>query len=83
MKTLSKIILTSLLSIAISCNKDDETPIPQLVNTAVNFEYKTTIKVGNLGASEISATTSTLLHRRNARWANASYPFHHETDQTR
>jgi DNA-binding beta-propeller fold protein YncE len=54
MKILNQIILTTLFSMLIGCNGDNETILPPL-DTAVNFQYKTTINVGGEGASEITA----------------------------
>lgn len=66
MKLLSKILLLLFLIVAFSCDKNEETFEAELSNTAkssnskssnfdVNFQYKSTIKVGGEGASEISA----------------------------
>ena len=50
-----KLILLSLCGAFIfNCEKDDEGTVPT-VNTTVNFKYKTTLKIGGEGASEISA----------------------------
>ena len=54
MKILNQIILTTLFAMLIGCNGDNETILPPL-DTAVNFQYKTTINVGGEGASEITA----------------------------
>ncbi|SOU86113.1 choice-of-anchor I family protein [Tenacibaculum dicentrarchi] len=55
MKTLQKIILGTTLSVlAIGCQNDDDT-VKKQINTDVNFSYKTSIKIGGEGASEISA----------------------------
>ena len=56
MKLLKTVVLLALLGITFSCD-DDDTPSANsnLVSTEVNFQYKTTINVGGLGASEISA----------------------------
>ncbi|MEC3905423.1 choice-of-anchor I family protein [Tamlana sp. 2201CG12-4] len=52
-----KKLLTSAVCIAAiySCHEDGEIPKDPVVNTEVNFQYKTSIKVGGEGASEISA----------------------------
>lgn len=66
MKLLSKILLLLFLIVAFSCDKNEETFEAELSNTAkssnskssnfdVDFQYKSTIKVGGEGASEISA----------------------------
>ncbi|WP_233899660.1 choice-of-anchor I family protein [Tenacibaculum piscium] len=54
MKTFQKIILSTLSVLAIGCQNDDES-VKKSINTDVNFSYKTSIKIGGEGASEISA----------------------------
>nr|WP_317170695.1 hypothetical protein [Tenacibaculum finnmarkense] len=54
MKTFQKIILSTLSVLAIGCQNEDE-PVKKIINTNVNFSYKTSIKIGGEGASEISA----------------------------
>ncbi|MGK0253396.1 MAG: hypothetical protein ACI9OE_000865 [Mariniflexile sp.] len=55
MKFKNVIMLATSFVVFFGCeNNDDATPIP-MVNTTVNFQYKTTISVGGEGASEISA----------------------------
>ncbi|WP_298237903.1 choice-of-anchor I family protein [uncultured Algibacter sp.] len=69
MKLLSKISLSIFLIVALSCHKNEEAFESELSNSAkstnskssnfhVNFQYKSTIKVGGEGASEISAFDS-------------------------
>ena len=50
-------LLTSAVCVAaiFSCQNDDDQPVDPIFNTDVNFQYKTSIKVGGEGASEISA----------------------------
>lgn len=66
MKVLSKISVSLFLIVAFSCDKNEETFEAELSNVAkssnskssnfdVNFQYKSTIKVGGEGASEISS----------------------------
>lgn len=54
MKTLKKLILATLLTLIVSCHNNNE-PILPPVDTSVNFTHKTTINVGDKGASEITA----------------------------
>jgi hypothetical protein len=55
MKFRNVMVLAAYSAAFFGCVTDDvNTPIP-IVNTAVNFQYKTTISVGGEGASEISA----------------------------
>ncbi|PQJ69229.1 choice-of-anchor I family protein [Polaribacter butkevichii] len=58
MKILQKLILGTLITIAISCQQTGD-PISPPVNTSVNFQHKTTINVGDEGASEITAFDKT------------------------
>lgn len=68
MKTLSKLIILALLSVAVSCNKIDDsvtlnsaeenTLATRSGNFDVNFQHKTTIHVGGATSSEISAYDS-------------------------
>ncbi|WP_343330858.1 choice-of-anchor I family protein [Polaribacter staleyi] len=58
MKILQKLILVTVLTIIVSCQKDNEPNLPP-VNTSVNFQHKTTINVGDEGASEITAFDKT------------------------
>ena len=44
----------AIVNIAFSC-QDDDGPSSSPINTAVNFQFKTSINVGDEGASEISA----------------------------
>ena len=53
MKTLSKLILATIITVFFSCEKDENTKDP--IDTTVNFQFKTTIKIGGEGASEITA----------------------------
>ena len=53
MKTLQKLILVTLLTVLISCQNENEPNLPP-INTSVNFQHKTTINVGDEGASEIT-----------------------------
>lgn len=54
MKLLTKLILLVVFAILISCN-DDTNDSENPSKNGVNFKYKSTIKVGGEGASEISA----------------------------
>ncbi|WP_299111561.1 choice-of-anchor I family protein [uncultured Winogradskyella sp.] len=54
MKFFKKLVLLAILSIAFSCQDDDDSQ-QNPINTEVNFQFKTTINVGGEGASEISA----------------------------
>ncbi|TNJ42570.1 choice-of-anchor I family protein [Tamlana fucoidanivorans] len=52
----NKLIISAVCVAAIfGCQKDGEVPKGPVVNTEVNFKYKSSIKVGGEGASEISA----------------------------
>lgn len=53
MKNLSKLILALSLVVFFSCDNDEGTPEP--IDTTVDFQFKTSIKVGGEGASEITA----------------------------
>lgn len=53
MKHFSKLFLA--LFLVVSCQNDDDNSQNSIVNTTVNFQYKSTINVGGIGASEISA----------------------------
>lgn len=53
MKHLSKLFLALIL--VVSCQNDDDSSQNPTVDTTVNFQYKNTINVGGIGASEISA----------------------------
>ena len=56
MKTFTKSILACALMLGFSCQNDDDATTEELpINTAVNFQYKTTIAIGGEGAAEISA----------------------------
>jgi hypothetical protein len=55
MKLLSKLILILTLTIIFSCDDDDNQSQNPSANTEVNFQYKSNIKAGGEGASEISA----------------------------
>lgn len=56
MKNLSKLMMAFCLILVTSCNNDnDNTTQNPIVDTTVNFQFKTSIKVGGVGASEISA----------------------------
>lgn len=56
MKNLSKLIMVFCLILVVSCNNDDDnTTQNTIVDTTVNFQFKTSINVGGEGASEISA----------------------------
>lgn len=55
MKFLNNLILAIVLITFVGCNESNSNDEPKLIDTTVNFSYKTTIKVGGLGASEISA----------------------------
>ncbi len=54
MKNFSTLLMGVCLVITMSCNTDDTTPNPE-VNTSVNFKFKTSVKIGGEGASEITA----------------------------
>lgn len=54
MKKLAKSLTLFSLLLFMACNNDDSTT-PTPINTNVNFKHKTTIKVGDAGASEITA----------------------------
>lgn len=52
----SKLLFFALCAVALySCQDDDDSTSMPDVNTSVNFQYKTTLKIGGEGASEISA----------------------------
>jgi hypothetical protein len=56
MKNFSKLIMAFCLISVMSCNNDDDnTTQDPIVDTTVNFQFKTSINVGGEGASEISA----------------------------
>jgi hypothetical protein len=56
MKNFSKLIMAFCLILVMSCNNDDDnTTQNPIVDTTVNFQFKTSINVGGEGASEISA----------------------------
>jgi len=55
MKNLNKLFLASCIALFFSCNQDDDQTQETIINTEVNFQYKSTINVGGEGASEISA----------------------------
>ncbi|MFD2542252.1 choice-of-anchor I family protein [Lacinutrix gracilariae] len=55
MKNLNKLFLASCIALFFSCNQDDDQAQETIINTEVNFQYKSTINVGGEGASEISA----------------------------
>ncbi|WP_158840796.1 choice-of-anchor I family protein [Polaribacter sp. L3A8] len=58
MKILQKLILVTLLAIVVSCQQTSDPVLPP-VNTSVNFQHKTTINIGDEGASEITAFDKT------------------------
>jgi hypothetical protein len=56
MKNFNKLIMAFCLILVMSCNNDDDnTTQNPIVDTTVNFQFKTSINVGGEGASEISA----------------------------
>lgn len=56
MNIFSKLVIAFGLILAIGCSKDsDDVTQNSVVDTSVNFQFKTTIKIGGEGASEISA----------------------------
>jgi hypothetical protein len=56
MKNFSKLIMAFCLISVMSCNNDDDnTTQDPILDTTVNFQFKTSINVGGEGASEISA----------------------------
>ncbi len=55
MRLLNKIISLSLIVFLFGCEKDDDNSTPPPNPTNVSFKFKSTIKVGGEGASEISA----------------------------
>ena len=57
MKNFSKLIMVFCLILVTSCYNDDDDNTTQnpIVDTTVNFQFKTSINVGGEGASEISA----------------------------
>ncbi len=62
MKYFFKLPLVFLAILNFSCANDDDNTngeLPTPINTAVNFQYKSTINVGGVGASEISAFDAT------------------------
>ncbi|MBQ0786122.1 MAG: choice-of-anchor I family protein [Oceanihabitans sp.] len=55
MKKKNTLLLVLCIAIFSSCDNDDNNSQDTPLNTAVNFQYKSTINVGGEGASEISA----------------------------
>ncbi|TXE16888.1 alkaline phosphatase [Psychroserpens burtonensis] len=55
MKYFSKLIMAFCLVLVVSCNKNDDSTSSLIVDTTVNFQFKTSINIGGEGASEISA----------------------------
>lgn len=55
MKFKNLLTIALFVSAIFGCQNDDDNTQILPINTAVNFQYKTTINVGDEGAAEISA----------------------------
>jgi len=56
MKILNKTTIACIAMLTLACQNDDDTTVQnEIINTEVNFQYKTTINVGGEASAEISA----------------------------